>query len=175
MKRRWLPPDAAPSPLEPSIVVAWVGRRYPRLTRSRSQHHHDRAHFDAVVEIDHVLVGHPDAARRNRMSDPFRLVGSMDAVQRVPAAGEEIDAARAHGIGWSAFDIVRERAEPPLLALGRRPPRPFFLAANLRDTGPRLRLFAHDHAIADRLVVRQHVIEIARVTIDDDRTRRFFP
>src|SRR5262249_57432900 len=117
---------------------------------------------------------HPNAARRDRVSDPFRLVGAMDAVQRVPAAGVEIDAARAHGIGWSAFDIVRERAEALLLALGRRPRRPFFLAADLRDAGPRLRLFAHDHAIADRLVVRQHVIEIARVAIDDDRTGRFF-
>src|SRR5262249_46318534 len=99
----------------------------------------------------------------------------MAGVQRVLADGVEIDPARAHRIGWSAFDIVRKRAEPPLLALGGRPRWPFFLAANLRDTGPRLRLFAHDHAVADRLVVRQHVIEIARVTIDDDRTRRFFP
>src|SRR5262249_56404320 len=99
----------------------------------------------------------------------------MDAVQRVLAAGVEIDPARAHRIGWSAFDIVRKRAEAPLLALCGRPGWPFFLAANLRDTGPRLRLFAHDHAVADRLVVRQHVIEIARVTIDDHRTPRFFP
>ncbi len=52
--------------------------------------------LDPVVEVDHVLVGHADAARRDRLSDIFRLVGAVDAEQRVLAALVEIDAARAH-------------------------------------------------------------------------------
>ena len=50
---------------------------------TRSQHHHSRAHLHSAVEIDHILVGQPDATRRNRMSDPSRLVRAVDAIQRV--------------------------------------------------------------------------------------------
>src|SRR5258706_3645871 len=107
------------------------------------------------------------------MPDPFRLVGAVDAVQRVLPARIKVDAASAHRIGRTAFDVVWQRAEAPLLALGWRPSRPFLLAADLGDARPRLRVFADDHAVADGLVVRQHVVEEARVGIDDDRARRF--
>src|SRR5215471_3791520 len=56
---------------------------------TQSQHHHSRAHLHPAVEIDHVLVGHPDAARGNRLSDIFGLVGAVDAIQRVLAASVE--------------------------------------------------------------------------------------
>src|SRR5262249_56592466 len=108
MKRRRAAARRRSQPLEPSVVRAWVGGRYPRLPRSWSQHHDDRAHFDVIVEVDHVFVGHPDAARRDRMPDPFRLVGAMDAVKRVPAAGVKVNPTGAHRIGGSAFDIIRE-------------------------------------------------------------------
>ena len=107
------------------------------------------------------------------MSDPFRLIGAVDAVQRVVSPRIKINAASPHRIGRTAFDIIRKRAEAPLLALGRRPARPFLFAADLGDAGPRLRLFADDHAVADRLVVRQHVVEVARVAIDHDGARGF--
>ncbi len=53
------------------------------------QHHDRRAELDPVVQVDDILVGHADAAGRNRRADVFRLVGAVDAVQRVPVAGEE--------------------------------------------------------------------------------------
>ena len=121
----------------------------PWLTRS--QHYNDRAHFHPTVEIDYVLVGQPDAARRNGMTNPTRLVGAVDTVQSVLVAGVKVNAPCAHRIVGSALDVVRKRAEPLLFTLGRRPSRPFFLAADLGDAGPSLRILADDRAVANRL------------------------
>ena len=41
------------------------------------------------------------------------------------------------------------------------------------DAGPGQRFLPHRHAIADRLAARQHVIEIARIGIDHDRSGHF--
>src|SRR5260221_12843156 len=97
------------------------------------------------------------------MPDPFRLVGAVDAVQRVLPARIKVDAATAHRIGRTAFDVVWPRAEAPLLALGPRPSRPFLLAAALGDARPRLLVFADDHTVADGLVVPHHVVAAAPV------------
>src|SRR5215475_3178650 len=107
------------------------------------------------------------------MTDPLWLVRPVDAVQRVLAACVEIERARTHWIARTAFDIVRKRAESPLLALGRRPSRPFFLASDRGHAGPGLTIFAYDCAIADRPAFRQHVINEASIGIDQDRPWRF--
>ncbi|GCC47894.1 hypothetical protein chiPu_0031847, partial [Chiloscyllium punctatum] len=46
--------------------------------------HHDDlgADIDATVEIDHVLVAHPDAAGRDVGADRPGLVGAVDAIER---------------------------------------------------------------------------------------------
>jgi len=97
----------------------------------------------------------------------------VDAEQRVLVAGVEVDAARAHRIVRAAFDEVRQRAQPLLLAGGRHPTRPLFLAANLGDAGPSLRLFADGHAVAEGFAVGHHVVEELVVGIDHDRARCF--
>src|ERR1700746_502630 len=106
----------------------------------RSQHHDKRAHLHVAVKINDVLVGQPYAARRNGMSDPSGLIGPVDAIERVLAARVEVERTRTHWIAGTAFDIVRKRAEPPLLILGRRPSWPFFLAAHRGHAGPSLRI-----------------------------------
>ena len=53
------------------------------------------------------------------------------------------------------------------------PGRPLGLAADLGDTRPGHRLFADGDAVADRLAVLQHVVEVVIVGIDHDRARRF--
>jgi hypothetical protein len=45
----------------------------------RGRHNNRRADLDPIVEVDHVFVGQPDATRRNREADIFRLVRAMDA------------------------------------------------------------------------------------------------
>src|SRR5262249_1107708 len=107
------------------------------------------------------------------MSDPSCLVPAMGAVKGVLIAGVKVQRARTHRIVRTAFDIVWKRAEPPLLALGRRPSRPFFLAADRGHAGPGLTIFAYDRAIADRSAFGEHVINVACIGIDQDRARRF--
>ena len=62
----------------------------PGQCSPESQHHHGRAHLHPVVEIDRILIGYPDAARGNRTSDVFGLIGTVDARQRVLAASVKI-------------------------------------------------------------------------------------
>src|SRR5262245_64029116 len=107
------------------------------------------------------------------MSDILRLVRAMDAIQRVLAACVEIERARTHWIARTAFDIVRKRAESPLLTLGRRPSWPFFLASDRGHAGPGLTILAYDCAIADRPAFGQHVVNEASIGIDKNRTWRF--
>ena len=57
-----------------------------RVALALRQHDHRGAEFHAVVEVDHVLIGHADAARGDRRADVFRLVGAVNAVQRVLVA-----------------------------------------------------------------------------------------
>src|SRR5262249_60180900 len=110
----------------------------------RSQHHHNRPRLHPAVKIDDVLVGQPYAPRRNPMSDPSGLVRPVDAIERVLPVGIKVEAARAHWVGCTAFDIVGKRSWPPLLTRGRRPSRPLFLAAGGRPAGPSLRRLTHD-------------------------------
>ena len=51
-----------------------------------SPHHHARALSNAPIEVDHFGVEHADAARRHRLPDCVRLVGSVDAEQSVRVA-----------------------------------------------------------------------------------------
>jgi hypothetical protein len=71
--------------------------RFPVKERSRTmvawQHHHNRADLHPAVEIDRILIGYADAARGNRLSNVFGLVGAMDAVQRVLATRVEVQGA----------------------------------------------------------------------------------
>ena len=132
----------------------------------RLQHHHDGTQADAVIEIDHVLVGHADAARRNRRADIFRLVGAVNPEQRVLAAGVEIERARAHRIvrpGATKFGTPERE-----ISRGRMPGRPLGLAADLGDARPGHGFFADGDAVADRLAAVLHVIEIMVVGIDHD-------
>src|ERR1700746_28895 len=50
----------------------------------------NRADLYATVKVNHVLVGHANAARRDGSADVFWLIGAMDAVLRVVAAGVQI-------------------------------------------------------------------------------------
>jgi hypothetical protein len=51
--------------------------RFRWLTR----HHDPRANPRALIKVDHVLVRHADAARRNRMPDRIRFIGAMDSIE----------------------------------------------------------------------------------------------
>src|SRR5262245_42546609 len=67
---------------------AWI---VGRVARAGCQHHHDGAHLHPAVEVDDVLIGHPNAAGGDRVADPARLIGAMDAEQRIPRTLVEVD------------------------------------------------------------------------------------
>ena len=80
-----------------------------------------------IVEVDDVVVGQPDAARRNRLPDRPRLVGAMDAVdarRRYRARGRRADSrcrpsCRPAGCGpWPS----RARSSPPAASSPAIPP-----------------------------------------------------
>src|SRR5207237_7385855 len=97
----------------------------------RRQYDYDSADLHATVEIDRVFIGHADAAGRDRLSDIFRLIGAVDAIERVLVAGIKIHAARAHGIVRAAGNISWQWAKPSLLARRPHPSGPLPQPANL--------------------------------------------
>src|SRR5258708_26551868 len=91
------------------VSIVWLaagGRCDTRATLLRSEHHYTRAYLHPTVEINHILIGQPDAARRDGMSDPCWLVRAVDAIKRVFTACVEVERARTHRIVRTAFDIV---------------------------------------------------------------------
>src|ERR1700730_5755886 len=72
-------PELAPSQTE---TAARSGGRFGWYFRESSDHDDPDADTDAAIEIDHVLVAHPDAARRYVGADGPGLVGAVDAVER---------------------------------------------------------------------------------------------
>ena len=122
------------------------------------------------IQIDHVLIGHADAAGRDRCADIFRLVGAVNSEQRVLAAGIEVKRPGTHRIIGTGRHEFRY-AEPRDFPRGRMPGRPFGFAANLGDTGPCHGFFADGDAVSDRLAAVEHVVEIVIVGIDYDRAR----
>src|SRR5262245_44609003 len=138
-------------------------------------HHHSRSHLYPAVEIDHVLIGHPDAARGNCTSDVFGLIGAVDAIQRVLAASIQVEGACPHWITRAAWDVARKRAKPPLLTLSWRPSRPFLLTTNGGYARPSLSSLAHGCTIANRLASRQHVVNEGSIGLDQDRAWCFPP
>src|SRR5215831_4252064 len=137
------------------------------------QHHNRSAELHPAVEVDNVLVGEAYAARRDGLANVFRLIGTMDTVQRILAIGIEIEGARTHGVLRATGHIRRQRPKALVLTGGWGPARPLRHAADLGDAGPALRLLSDSHAVADCLAVRLDQVEIATVGIDDDRSGRF--
>src|SRR5260370_30002462 len=140
-----------------------------RITLTGRQRHDRGAELHPAVEVDHVLVGEPDAARRDRVADIFRLVGAVDPVQRVLAVGVEVQAARAHWVLRTTRHMRRERAKTLLLTGGWGPARPLGHAADLGDAGPALRLLSYRNTEAEGLAARLDQGGKAIVGISDDR------
>ena len=84
-----------------------LSRPCPRDSFS-PQHDHLGADADAAVEVDHVLVGHAEAARRYGLADGLGLVRAVDAVER----GAEIHRARAERIVDAALHVTGQVGAP---------------------------------------------------------------
>src|SRR3954468_18908069 len=80
----------------PGTAVAAERRGPPsgRCALLGRQHHHFGADLDTVVEVDHVVVDHADAARCRTAADAPRRVGAMNAIE----GAAEIHRPRSEGI-----------------------------------------------------------------------------
>src|SRR6516164_5205039 len=114
-------------------AVAADRRRHARdrgVTLMRRQHDDDRTWLHALVEIDHILIGHADTARGNGFADVFGLVGAVNTVQSVFVALVQIHGARAHRILRARADEIGN-IHTLLDITSRRPRWPFGHAADL--------------------------------------------
>src|SRR5215216_6041270 len=161
-----------PSPL--SFVAALAPRR--------RKHHDLGADLDALVEIDHVLIDHADAAGGDAPADGPRLDGAVDAEQGVLVALPQVHGARSQRIARSArhADAAPELAHLPHelgLArkhlLGRIPVGPLLLVVDGRHSRPAEAFASHADAITDRPTAALDEIKIATVRVDDDGARLF--
>src|SRR5215204_6570670 len=66
------------------------------MARRLRQHDHFRANTHTIVEVDHILVGHADAPRGDRLADGLGLVRAVDAIER-PADVQGASAKRIVG------------------------------------------------------------------------------
>ena len=132
------------------------------------QHHDAGADLHAAVEILDILVGQPDAARRDVFADRRGLVGAVDAVERLA----EIERARAERIAFAA----RHEARQIGLALDhfrrRMPVRPLGHFRDAFRARPGEAFAADADAVAHRLPVAEHEIEIRVGGIDHERAGR---
>src|SRR5580704_11232488 len=135
----------------------------------RSDHDDPGADIDAAIEVDDILIAHPDAARRHVGTDRPGFVGTVDTVERRP----QIHRAGAERILWTAFHVPRQVGPPHQHFRRRRPIRPFLLGGDLLDAGPGEPRTADAHAIAQRLAVGLNQIEELVGRIDHDRARTF--
>src|SRR5216684_7014751 len=114
-----------------------------------------RSNRHTVVEIGHVVIGHAEAARRYRLADRLRLVGSVDAIKR----RSEIHGAGAERVVDAARHVPRQIGPPRQHLRGRRPARPFLLGGYAVDTAPAKAVAADANAVPQRLAIGQHEVK----------------
>src|SRR5438067_640843 len=88
-----------------------------------AQYDDARADLHPPIQVDYVLVGKAEAARRDRLADRLRLVGAVDAEEGVA----EIHGTRAEGILRSTLHVARQVGPAAEHLRRRRPGRPLLL------------------------------------------------
>ena len=70
-------------------------RTEQRVALAARQNHDPCPQPDAIVKVDHILLGYADAARRNGVANVFRLSDAVNPVKRVLVALEKVRRPRA--------------------------------------------------------------------------------
>src|SRR5215207_11088262 len=149
-------------------LVASRSSRAFRRDNAASLDEHRRPDRHAVIEVNHVLVQHSDAAGGGGLPDLPGLVGAVDAEEGIAAALVEVERARAEriidpgrGVAWQVrneFHHVR----------GGAPVRPHTLATDIGSSLPGEALTSDADRVAYGGVVALDEIKEALVDIDDD-------
>jgi hypothetical protein len=148
--------------------------------RISREYDHFRSDRRAIVKVDDVFVAHADAASGHVMPDALRLVGTVNAVERVDLALPQIECPCAERIIGAAMHAVTALQWHHVLAdfrfaiedIARRTPvRPFLLVVHGRDAGPAKAFLADADFVLNGLAAHLHRIEKMIGGIDYDRTR----
>lgn len=135
-----------------------------------------------MVEVDDVLVQHPNAAGGNVPADSPWLVCAMDPVESVFVTLPKIQSTSAQWIGRTpghtksalqCAHLAHELGLPLHHFFGWVPVRPFLLIADCGDAGPTKALPTYADAIANRASVSLYRIKKTILYIDDDGAQRF--
>ena len=140
-----------------------------------SEYRHRGADRHAIVQIDDMLVQHPDTTVRNGSTDGFRGGSAMDPVEGVTAVLEKIQRTCSERVRRTArLNVVRilELAVGAGIALDhllRRPPgRPFLLDLDDGVAGEFEPGAADADTLTDRAARGRDVIEKMRTRQDQD-------
>lgn len=118
-----------------------------------------------TTPVTFILSDHRLVTVRYDMPKPFALVENKLARAATPGInGESVLLELLEAVVDRCADIL-ERARDPI--------RPLTLVADACHAGERQRFFADGDAVADRLAVIEHVIEVVIIGIDHDRSRCF--
>src|SRR6185437_1012548 len=138
------------------------GLRLKSASGSLRQYDYLGADLHAIEQVDHILVGKPDAAARYILTDRGRIVGPVDAI----LGATDIHGARAERIARAASGHARQvRLACDHLAR-RIPVRPLGLARDVLHARPGEALAADPNAVAERLAAAEHVVEIRVRRVD---------
>src|SRR5215470_16132438 len=121
-----------------------------------------------LVEVDDLVVRQTEAARRHGMADRLRLVGAMDAVDRVA----EIHRAGAERVARTTCHPTRQVGLARNHFRRRCPVGPFRLARDCLEPGPLESLAADADAVAQCPVVALDDVEEALRRIDHNGAGR---
>src|SRR6266446_6798605 len=146
-----------------------IGRPFLFQIIKNSDHDDLCADIDAAVQIDHVLIAHPDAAGRDVGADCPRFVGAVNAIER----RSQIHRACAERVLRAAFHVPRQIGAPRQHFRWRRPCRPFLLRGNLLDARPGESGTTDPDAVAHGLAVALYQEQKFVRRIDDNRAGSF--
>src|SRR5215207_2182166 len=134
-------------------LVASRSSRAFRRDNAASLDEHRRPDRHAVIEVNHVLVQHADAAGGGGLPDLPGLVGAVDAEEDIAAALVDVESARAERIIDPGRGVARQARDKSHHVRGGAPARPNALAADIGRARPREALAADADAVPDGAAV----------------------
>src|SRR5215218_6415242 len=117
-------------------MMAFKSSRASGAITPASLDEHRRPDRYPVIEVNHVLVQHADAARGGGLPDLPGLVGAVDAEEDIAAALVEVERARAERIINPCRGVARQARDKSHHVGGRGPARPNALAADIGRARP---------------------------------------
>src|SRR5215831_6633562 len=106
------------------------------------------------------------------MADIFRLISTVDPVQRVLMTVIKVERPSAHWILRPGTDVVGDIAKPVLDFLGWHPGWPLLHSSYFGEARPGKRFLTHRDTVPNGLILRQDEVEVPIIGIDHDGARR---